>query len=362
MKPFIVLLPLLYLACNIYTFCKLWKAMRLPLAGKIAASTLFWCMAFAFIAAMSMRNSNVPYPIASTLYTIGSMWMLIGMICAVCCLFFDVMHLFFPTLKSGLWYSAGIAVLIAAGGYINHITPQIVELNLKVEKPLKEKIRIVAVSDLHLGHGTGKRMLGKFVEMINAQSPDLILIIGDLVDNSTIPLEETRMHEELSLLSAPMGVYMVAGNHEYISNIDSCYRFIEKTSIHLLRDSVVSLPCGVELILRDNVMNKKRLSIDELCATADAKKPTILLEHEPVELEEKDALGIDLAMSGHTHNGQVWPGSLIVNKIYKQASGYHKWNNSHVWVSSGLSLWGPPVRIGTKGDIAVITLEGTSEE
>ncbi len=361
MKPFLILLPLLYFACNIFTFCKLWKALHVPLVWKIIAGALFCCIASAFIVAMFLRDSKVPYSIASTLYTAGSLWMIFVILCAVFCVVFDLLHLFFPALKGGLWYSAGIAAAVVACGYINYVTPQVVELGIKVDKPLKVKVRIVAVSDMHLGLGTGKKMLGRFVETINAQSPDLILILGDLVDNSTTPLFETRMYEELSMLHAPMGIYMIAGNHEYISDINSFCKFIEKTNIEFIRDSVVSLPCGVELIMRDDMWSKNRMELKDIYSLADTKKPTILLEHEPYKIKEKDAMGVDIILSGHTHNGQVWPGNLVVAQLYEQAQGYRKWDHSHVWVSSGLSLWGPPVRIGTKGDIAVITLEGTKE-
>ena len=85
------------------------------------------------------------------------------------------------------------------------------------------------------------------------------------------------------------------------------------------------------------------------------------MDHQPREIAESDAEGTDLHISGHTHHGQVWPGSLITDRLFKQSHGYRKWDNAHVWVSSGISLWGPPVRLGTKGDYAIITLRGIDE-
>ena len=130
------------------------------------------------------------------------------------------------------------------------------------------------------------------------------------------------------------------------------------TDIKLLRDSVVTLPCGVQIVLRDDTTNKRRSSLKKLFAKTDIEKPIVLVDHRPKEIAKCDKAGADLHLSGHTHHGQVWPGNIITDKLYEQSHGYRKWEHAHVWVSSGLSLWGPPVRIGTRGDYAVITLRG----
>ena len=84
--------------------------------------------------------------------------------------------------------------------------------------------------------------------------------------------------------------------------------------------------------------------------------PTIVLDHQPYDLAKTDSLGVDIQISGHTHNGQIWPLNWFTDYIFEQSHGYHKWSRSHIFVSSGLSLWGPPFRIGTRGDMAVIEL------
>ena len=219
-----------------------------------------------------------------------------------------------------------------------------------------QAIKIVAISDVHLGNGTGKTALKKYVEMINAQHPDLILIGGDLIDNSLTPLYKENMAEELAQLKAPLGIYMVPGNHEYISGIDESVRFLKDTPIQLLRDSVVTLPNGVQIIGRDDRSNRSRHSLPTLLKQADRSKPIILLDHQPYNLAKTDSLGIDLQFSGHTHHGQIWPISWVTDRIYEQSHGYRKWSQSHIYVSSGLSLWGPPFRIGTNSDMAVFRL------
>ena len=193
--------------------------------------------------------------------------------------------------------------------------------------------------------------------MINAQHPDLILISGDLIDNSVVPLYTENMAEELGDLKAPMGIYMVLGNHEYISGIDESIRYIKSTPIQLLRDSVVTLPNGIQLIGRDDRHNRKRRSLQELMVNVDKSKPIILLDHQPFDLEETEAAGIDLQFSGHTHHGQIWPISWVTESIFEQSHGYRQWGNSHVYVSSGLSLWGPPFRIGTHSEMVIFNFQ-----
>ena len=256
------------------------------------------------------------------------------------------------------------------------------------EDPLERKtVKIVAISDVHLGFATRKKHLQRYVEKINSLSPDIILIAGDLIDNSIKPVEQQRMQEELGMLRAPGGIYMVPGNHEYISRIADVEAFLKKTPVVLLRDNVVLHPYGVAIAGRDDRSNRKRLSTEELLrkinetasadkdcdnvATAEAASetsgrngkeyacPVILLDHQPYEIALKDSLGVDVQFSGHTHRGQVWPMSILVNRMYEQSHGYRKWNNSHVIVSSGLSLWGPPFRIGTNSDIWVMNIHCT---
>jgi uncharacterized protein len=192
--------------------------------------------------------------------------------------------------------------------------------------------------------------------MINAQHPDLILIGGDLIDNSVIPLYEQNMKEEIDKLKAPLGIYMVPGNHEYYSGINESAKFIGSTKIRLLRDTVVTLQNCLQIIGRDDYTNHNRKTLKELTTTIDRNRPIILLDHQPRHLHETQAEGINLQFSGHTHHGQIWPISWITDKIFEQSHGYKKWGNSNIYVSSGLSLFGPPFRIGTQSDMAVFNI------
>ena len=113
---------------------------------------------------------------------------------------------------------------------------------------------------------------------------------------------------------------------------------------------------GIQLIGRDDRSNARRLPLQKLMARIDKSKPVILLDHQPYQLAESQAAGIDLQFSGHTHHGQVWPMNWVTDHLYEQSHGYRQWENSHIYVSSGLSLWGPPFRIGTESEMVVLQL------
>lgn len=333
----------------------------LPIIIKLIISVLFWLVTFSMFASILMRSSELPAVFGKALFRIGSIWLFISLITATLLLVFDIARIFIPTMQGGLWWAMGIACVIFAYGNYNHRHPQAVPLEITLDKPMNGELKIAAISDVHLGYGTGRRELKKYVELINSHNPDVILIAGDLIDNSVTAVQNENINEILKQLQAPQGIYMAPGNHEYISGIDECEEFLADTGVKLLCDSVVTLPCGAQILLRDDYTNKKRLKIKELFEKIDSTKPIILVDHIPNDVEKSNEAGTDLHISGHTHNGQVWPGNIITDRIYKQSHGYRKWSHAHIWVSSGISLWGPPVRIGTKGDYAIITLRGKQE-
>ena len=348
-----------YLCGNVYIFVRALQTLScLPLMGKAAFSLCYWVAALALVFTFFVRNVELPETLSQGLFTLGSAWLVFTLYMVLTLLATDIARLFFPALKPyGFIASLGFTICLLVYGYFNYKHPDINRIEMALEKPLEGgPMKVVAISDVHLGNGTRKPQLKKFVEMINAENPDLIVIGGDLIDNSLLPLYQQNMAEELNQLKAPMGIYMVPGNHEYISGIEKCEEFLKDTPIRLLHDSIVTLPNGLQIIGRDDRSNRRRLPLADLMKKADSTKPTLLLDHQPYEVAKKDSLGIDIQFSGHTHHGQVWPLSLLVENMYEQSHGYRQWSHSHVYVSSGLSLWGPPFRIGTDSDMAVITI------
>ena len=361
MLTYLLIIITLYLAGNAYIFIRAKQALKVKSLGvKIFLTVLFWICALSFFGTMLARNLEMPVFISHSMYTIGTSWLIFTLYMALFLLLFDLLKLFKVVCKYRFYLSLVFTLGLLGYGVYNYHHPETNVVNILTNKQYEDTpqaIKIVAISDVHLGNGTGKAALKKYVEMINAQYPNLILISGDLIDNSVVPLYTENMAEELGDLKAPMGIYMVLGNHEYISGIDESIRYIKSTQIQLLRDSVVTLPNGIQLIGRDDRHNRKRHSLQELMVNVDKSKPIILLDHQPFDLEKTEAAGIDLQFSGHTHHGQIWPINWVTDYIFEQSHGYRQWGNSHVYVSSGLSLWGPPFRIGTHSEMVIFNFQ-----
>lgn len=364
MKMFFLIIMGAYLGGNIYIYIRLMQTLSgvaLPL--RILLSFLFWAMALMLLVSMLMRDVQIPTSIAKAMFNLGSIWMVFTLYMVLALTVFDCAKIFVPTIRWGFIYALGMTTALLIYGYYNYRHPKIEYIDITLDKPLSgNEVRIAAISDVHLGNGTDKVALKRYIKLINSQKPDLILICGDLIDNSIVPVKQQRMEEELRKLQAPMGIYMAAGNHEYISRIEQCEEFLQKTPITLLRDSIAILPCGIQIVGRDDRHNHRRKSLEKLLDRVDNTKPIIVLDHQPYNLAEVDATGVDIQLSGHTHHGQVWPLSLLTDYIYEQSHGYRKWSNTHIYVSSGLSLWGPPFRIGTNSEMAIITIKSSNNK
>lgn len=360
MPLFFIALLSAYLIGNIYIFIRGAQAVStFPWSIKILLALLYWCTALSFIGSFLLRNIKLPFILSHTFHEIGTGWLVFTLYMVLCLLFFDLLRLFNTPFKQGFTLSILLTISLLGYGYYNFKNPQTKVINITINKTLPtytQPIKVVAVSDVHLGHGTGKKQLKQYVDHINNLHPDLILIAGDLIDNSVVPLYEQQMQEELSQLQAPLGIYMVPGNHEFISGIEKCIPFLEQTPIRLLRDTVITLPNGFQLIGRDDRSNRSRLPLQTLLQQTNPNKPILLLDHQPFHLNETEKAGVDFQFSGHTHHGQIWPITLVTDHLFEQSYGYRQWGDSHIYVSSGLSLWGPPFRIGTDSEFVIIQI------
>lgn len=243
-------------------------------------------------------------------------------------------------------------------GNIKFNNPRVVTLDLCSSRPSQHKmLKIVAASDIHLGVTTDKKHLQRFVRLINAQHPDIVLLAGDISDRDMEPVIRQHMDEEFRSLKAPLGVFAINGNHEhYAETPTATAEYLTKAGVTVLRDEVSLIDSSFYLVGRHDRSFANRKPLAELIKDLDPTKPTILLDHQPLHLEEAKNNQIDLQISGHTHQGQFFPGNLFVKSMYELGYGYKKKGNTHYYVSSGLSLWGPQYRIGTQSEIVVINL------
>ena len=309
-----------------------------------------------------------PLPIAKTITFLGNSFLIILIYLTLSFLITDIvlifnkgLHFVKPDAVTFRFWAMMVSMLVifismVVGNYtFNH--PQTVNLNIAAEKKHQNKeIKIVAISDVHLGISIDKKRLKKYVEMINAQKPDLVLIGGDLIDRSVVPVEKQKMYDDLLQIKAPMGVYATLGNHEYYGEgMNLVEDFYKKSGINLLKDSAVSVQNQFYIAGReDERMNPKRKKLDEILLNTDKSKPVILLDHEPGTLKDAEENKVDFQFSGHTHKGQFFPGNLFVKRMFELAYGYLKKGSTHYYVSSGLGLWGPQYRIGSQSELVVI--------
>lgn len=354
-----LIMPLVYLGGSGYLLWRTWSLVAgAPLWVKILYVLIYATLSMLLFISIGARDVSLPEWLLGGMFRVGSVWILLMFYMIMALTLCDLVGWIVPSFQAKLHVAVVMTLAVMVYGYVNYRNPHVERIAITLDKPIEgAPLKIVAVSDVHLGYGTGKRALQRYVEMINRERADVVVIAGDLIDNSIAPVRSAAMEEELARIEAPLGVYLALGNHEYISGVEECIEFLEQTSVKVLRDSVVTLPNGVQIAGRDDRMNRHRLPLDELLSEMDVQKPIILLDHQPYNLDEVDAAGVDFQISGHTHHGQVFPLNLITDVMYEQSHGYRKWQHAHIYVSSGLSLWGPPFRIGTHSDMAVITLK-----
>ena len=214
------------------------------------------------------------------------------------------------------------------------------------------------IGDLHLGWMIDRYHTERFVNLIMAQQPDLILFVGDIFDSQIEPVLQQRMDEELRRLHAPLGVYTCTGNHEYRHDSEEKIRLLNDVGIKVLRDSAVLVDSAFYVVGREDIVIAHRKTTEELLnhQQVDRSKPVIVLNHTPNNLSEEADAGADIALYGHTHHGQAFPGNIATEIIFEVAHGYKKKGDTHVYVTSGISLVGPQYRIGTVSEMVMLTV------
>ncbi len=308
----------------------------------------------------SRSTDGMPMPVAITCYEVANSSLIILLYLFMLFLMLDLgrlIRLLPRTILYNNWGTTiGIVVLmtvIFTYGYFHYKHKYREDIRLTTEKSMAKPIKLVMMSDLHLGYHNRREELRRWVDMMNEEHADAILIAGDIIDMSIRPLKEEKMYEEFKRLNAP--VYACLGNHEYYSGEPDAQKFYEQAGIHLLRDScaVVDDLC---VIGRDDRTNRHRKTLADIMKQADRSKFTILLDHQPYHLEQAERQKIDFQFSGHTHHGQVWPISWITENIYECAFGAHQRGGTRYYVSSGIGIWGGKFRIGTRSEYIVATI------
>ena len=368
MKAFFLTILVLYLAANAYVAVRIYQLIPTNLLIRVIVIGIL-VLGFVSLLVFFRFGESMPIRTAGFFYQFGTSWMIAFLYIFILFLFVDIFKIinYFThiidrgsvreifhhnTLTSVIGF--GIVALILFFGNLQYHNKKRSHITIKTDK-IEKPIRIVGISDLHLGYTISKKELSKWIGMINTEKPDLVIIGGDLLDNQLRPVLHHSLDTELKKIKAPMGVYACTGNHEYISGIKNSIDFYRRAQITLLRDSVIHIN-GLTIIGRDDQSHKNRKSLPEITNGIDKQNFSILLNHQPYNLNETVLEGIDFQFSGHTHRGQVFPASLIADKVFELSQGYLQKGNTHFYVSSGLGIWGGKFRIGTRSEYLVLDL------
>jgi predicted MPP superfamily phosphohydrolase len=218
-------------------------------------------------------------------------------------------------------------------------------------------LRVVQISDVHIGALLQKEWVSGVVERVRALRPDLVAITGDLVDGT---VDELREHvAPLSRLAeARLGVYFRTGNHEYYSGVDDWLRYLPTLGIRPLANERIEVAPGLDVAGIHDPTGRGRYAPDLPAALEgrDANRPVILLAHQPRQFREAARHGVALTLSGHTHGGQIWPFSWLVALVQPYIAGLHRLGEAQLYVSRGTGFWGPPMRVFAPAEITLLRL------
>jgi uncharacterized protein len=378
MAVFFTIVLSVYTLVNFYIFIRGWQALQdFPLLRKVYLA-VFLTLFLAYVAGRIFEAVS-PCGFAEILIKTGSFWLAAMLYLFLLVLFADVFRLLFhfiPPVKT--WLTAhreiikpaamGSAMLITATiiiiGYINASRPVLRNVSISINKNCGAypTMKVVMVSDVHLGTLIANKKLSRMVDRINGLEPDLVLFAGDVVDENIEPVVRLNLGEHLLRIRSKLGVFGITGNHEFIGGAEASVAYLEKHGITMLRDTAVLVGNCLWIAGRNDrdmprFTGKRRKELNEVLAEVDFSKPVLLMDHQPFHLEKTAEAGVDLQLSGHTHNGQLWPLNYITQAIYELDHGYLKKDNTHFYVSCGAGTWGPPLRLGNRPEIVLLHLE-----
>jgi predicted MPP superfamily phosphohydrolase len=322
-----------------------------------------------------MLNRALPRSVASPVAWVVFLWMGTAFLLFVSVLAGDVLRLaartadpdrrtFLARALATVTGSLGAALSgVAVGTALAAWTVRTVPVRLAKLPASKRGFTIVQLTDVHVGPTIGRDFIEALVARVNALSPDLVAITGDLVDGSVATLGP--LLEPLRNLRAPHGVFFVTGNHEYISGVEEWVTFLPSLGIRVLENERVTIGEGDDAFELAGVydFSAARFRSRRVPDLAGALRgwtgdtALVLLAHQPKHAREAAARGVGLVLSGHTHGGQIWPFSYLVRLDQPYIAGLHRERETQVYVSEGTGYWGPPMRLGTRGEITRVVLQ-----
>lgn len=366
-------LVFVYCLLNYYVGLRSLQAIRVffPSLNSLIFWPIFLVIAFAYIADRALGLD------LAVLKIVGSYWIAAFFYLLLFYLFIDIMGLLMSATKALpswtlFWqnkkpYSLALlltSVILISGSWFAH-SPHIVKYDLQIAKKTAglEHLKIVLISDLHIEPLADTKYLENAALTITSLNPDLILLVGDIVEGSIDSVTNDKLTRIISKLEAKYGIYAVLGNHEYYGGkTDQITEFLESKGLVVLRDEFEESIRGQIYIAGRNdyrsghLNTVKRKSLQELLLGIDTSKPVILMDHQPQAVAEAREAGIDLMLSGHTHGGQLFPAQLVTKSLFLIDRGLWQEKDFNLIVTTGLGVWGPPVRTNSRSEIVEINI------
>lgn len=391
---FLFLLPL-YLAVSAYMMFRFLYWVKNCnhrfnwLRFKVPFSTAYIALAFSPVIAFLLPKSAV----AVVIRRVSAYWVGIMLYALIFVALFDLLRLIakHTRLKNTRLFSRGsvisvgsvvvaCAVAVCLYGFINAGNIKTKEYNVTVEKSCGDtkELKAILVADLHMGYAIGVEHITDMVEKINAENPDIVIIAGDIFDNSFDGLDDPEgIKKQLKSIESKYGVYAAYGNHDIDekilmgftfdwggsqSNDEKMDGFLEDCGITLLRDESVLVNNEFYLVGRRDTdkpgtEDGSRAEISGLTEPLDKSKPIFVIAHEPDELQETADAGADIDFSGHTHDGQLFPGNLTIGLMWENPCGIIKKDNMYSIVTSGVGVYGTYMRVGTDAEICTVNIK-----
>ena len=337
-----------YGGMNYYLYHNL--AQAIPVSSGMLLQAIFALLASAYPVSQLFRSWR-KLPLLSRF---GSYWLGMLSISVAVLAVKDLLSLFLPFQSQVL--AIGLIIFLTLWAAVKAWRgPGSKTVSIQHNKLVKP-FSIVHLSDLHLGATTSVKWLKKVIAQVNCLKADIVVITGDMADDTYG--EMAKFIPEFKNLKTKSGIYAVSGNHEYYQGVDHFTRFCQATEIIAADGQFLAVAEGINLLgLGGRITEigpEAEEKIQELLNAANPGDYNILLIHQPVGFEKTAWLGIDLQLSGHTHQGQILPFNIFVYLVYRYAYGLHALGDSHIYISSGTGTWGPPLRLGSSSEIVRI--------
>ncbi|HJA41888.1 MAG TPA: metallophosphoesterase [Firmicutes bacterium] len=364
-----------YIILNLYIGRKIFQWIRLffPYINKAVYTVVYGFFALSLVIVFL----PLPTIIKGTMSWISSYWMGIFIYLLIFFLIADLIILLgrmtkiIPTpISQSIHFYTGLSVILLTAGVVsygiyhaNQIKYVSYDIHTKATA-LSTRMKIVLISDLHLGAVNSEKRLENIVKNINNLEPDIVCIAGDIFNDDYYALQNPeKAIGLLKSITATYGVYGSLGNHDSGKTFDEMINFLKQSHIKLLNDTYVIIDGRLALFGRVDPSpiggfgELKRKEITESIASLDPKLPVVVMDHTPSNIEQYGE-NVDLVLAGHTHKGQIFPGSLITNAVFVVDYGHYQKDtvSPHVIVTSGVGTWGMPMRVGSNNEIVSINL------